>query len=125
MRSGKIAFMEVKQRPNLLFHWKRSGERYLFRCQQEVRGHPDQLNDEIQEILRWCRDQRLNPDHYRFSATQRTVSEKLEIFEADGRTGTFVGSTVFHPAVVSVELDLPERLGPMFSMAFSVSDARR
>nr|QDL89309.1 hypothetical protein pTL43_00033 [Sym plasmid] len=61
----------------------------------------------------------------RLKATRRTVSEKIEEFDLSGRHGKFDGSTKFHPTVLSVELELPEDMGPVFSLAFNVTDARR
>ncbi len=117
--------MDIQEKQRLEFHWERLGERYVFRCKVEAPGDPDQFNEQLDGILRWCRDRRLRPESYRLQATRRTVSEKVEEFDLSGRNGKFDGSTKFHPAVLSVELELPEDMGPVFSLAFNVTDARR
>jgi hypothetical protein len=108
----------------LTFHWKKRGDRYIFKCETALSGDPNQCNEQLNEILRWCKAQKLKTDEYRFEATRRSITEKTEVFGVNGREGGFSGGTVFHPAKLTVELELPDRLGPMFTMAFTATDER-
>ncbi len=108
----------------LLFRWEKRGERYVFLSEFDLQGDPDQYNEQLTDILRWCKEQRLRPDQYRFEARRSAVSEKTELFELDGKRAGFSGGTIFHPTRLKVELDLPDSHGVMFTMAFRVSDDR-
>lgn len=114
----------MQSEDRLLFRWEKRGERYLFRAALDIQGDPDQYNEQLADVLRWCKAQRLRPDQYRFEATRVAVSEKSEVFELDGKRAGFSGGTVFHPTRLTVALELPDSHGVMFTMAFRVSDDR-
>jgi hypothetical protein len=46
----------------LTFRWEKRGDRYVFRCDREVQGDLDKLNDQLADMLRWCKAQKLRPD---------------------------------------------------------------